>query len=741
MIYLVSKQQDLFKSDKYEKISPADAIEMLSKESILAADTETEGLDPYECRILSIQLGTEKYQIVWDCLSYPLSMLKDLLERPDILYLWHNYAFDSEFLLKESIVQKNFMDTMINERILNNGLNEYELALKACALKYCNYNMDKSARGEIIKLGLTERTIVYSGTDVVYLIPIYNAQLEELKKLDLVDTAKFESKFTIVTGYFKLCGVKLDVNKWKAKMKSDTSKMLSAIDKCNEWVLNYYKEHNGHNGYIEIDYLIDTMFIHPNDKNIPEDLNFQIPNGKVIKTKKVKHEKYGMLFYVTQEIPFGYWNKNHTEFTSYIEKVNAIQLDLFAEATEKFGDKCNIQWGSSQQIIPLFELLGFKLEVFNKRKGTTTKSVGEPVISKQLYKSPLAALYLEFKAAETVCNSYGEKFIKALSKDGRLRGDWRSIGTDTLRMSCKGYVHGQKINMQQLPSDAVTRACFVSEKGNSWISCDMSGQESRIMASLANDKNMIDLLQHGDIHSYVAKVTFKEIPRDCPIEDIKHKFHDLRQKAKYVEFAIAYGGDANTIMQRIGCTQEKAKEIYNAYMDAFPLVRDYQNYCRQALIDNGFILMNNVTKARCFIPDIERLKSIHYQTKTSEFWQEFKVNSELKIEYKWYKKTLDDYARKAINFRIQNRGSGCLKLSLLLFFKYIVEHNLLHKVLFVIGAHDEGNFEAPEDIAPELAKIYQDCVLKGSKPFCPHIDMESDVSYLKDGTLPNYWIH
>ena len=64
------------------------------------------------------------------------------------------------------------------------------------------------------------------------------------------------------------------------------------------------------------------------------------------------------------------------------------------------------------------------------------------------------------------------------------------------------------------------------------------------------------------------------------IEDIKHKFHDLRQKAKYVEFAIAYGGDANTIMQRIGCTQEKAKEIYNAYMDAFPLVRDYQNYCK-----------------------------------------------------------------------------------------------------------------------------------------------------------------
>ena len=32
-------------------------------------------------------------------------------------------------------------------------------------------------------------------------------------------------------------------------------------------------------------------------------------------------------------------------------------------------------------------------------------------------------------------------------------------------------------NMQQLPSDEVTRACFTAMKGNNWCSCDFSAIE------------------------------------------------------------------------------------------------------------------------------------------------------------------------------------------------------------------------------------------------------------------------
>ena len=66
MIYLVSKTQELFKTDLYEKLSPEKALEMLENEEILGADTETEGLNFLTKKILTIQLGNENWQIVWD---------------------------------------------------------------------------------------------------------------------------------------------------------------------------------------------------------------------------------------------------------------------------------------------------------------------------------------------------------------------------------------------------------------------------------------------------------------------------------------------------------------------------------------------------------------------------------------------------------------------------------------------------------------------------------------------------
>ena len=60
--------------------------------------------------------------------------------------------------------------------------------------------------------------------------------------------------------------------------------------------------------------------------------------------------------------------------------------------------------------------------------------------------------------------------------------------------------------MQNLPHDPETRACFTAEKGNKWISCDYSGQESCIIASVSKDEAMIRELSKpkGDIHSLVA---------------------------------------------------------------------------------------------------------------------------------------------------------------------------------------------------------------------------------------------
>lgn len=49
--------------------------------------------------------------------------------------------------------------------------------------------------------------------------------------------------------------------------------------------------------------------------------------------------------------------------------------------------------------------------------------------------------------------------------------------------------------------------------------------------------------QCKDMHSLVAYMAYPNIiPRDTPIEDIKKKYHNIRQEAKKVEFAVNYGG-------------------------------------------------------------------------------------------------------------------------------------------------------------------------------------------------------
>ena len=98
--------------------------------------------------------------------------------------------------------------------------------------------------------------------------------------------------------------------------------------------------------------------------------------------------------------------------------------------------------------------------------------------------------------------------------------------------------------MQQLPRDSETRACFVSESGNKWISEDYQAQESRLLASVTNDSSLLDLYINGcgDLHSLTAYMSYPDkIPRDTKIEDITVKYKSLRQSAKSIEFAIIQG--------------------------------------------------------------------------------------------------------------------------------------------------------------------------------------------------------
>lgn len=644
MIYLVSHNKSLFKTDKYIEATIEQAMSVLLPLKLCQLDTETKGLDCHTKALLTIQLGNKDNQVVidWTTLTpREKQIVKNYLES-DRLFLGWNLMFDLTFLYVQGIYPKHIWDGMIVEQLLYLGYPAQmrEKSLKAAAWNYLNINIDKTVRGKIVNDGLTTEVVIYAAGDVTYIEDIKEKQDIEVEKQGMKLAVELECEFVKSLAYFKYCGVHLDITKWKAKMTKDQAKLDKAISELNAWVVAWDKE-NPHNGYdiqypelkypkYSADYPAEVKrLIKDGYKRFPQE-DLQTPDGKVDAYKKVIKNQFTRI---------------------------DTQGDLFTGFDTE--PKCVINWSSQKQVIPLFELLGINVETFDKKTKQKKKSIEANVLKPQKNDFPIIPIFLEYQEAAKVVSTYGQNWLNAINpKTGRIHADFHSIGTDTARVSSGGGVW--KLNMQNLPHDPETRACFTSEEGNAWLSADYQSQESRIIASVSKDEKMIDLFEHGcgDVHSLVAYMSYPNIiPRDTKIEDIKKLYHNWRQKAKSIEFAINYGGDYNTISKNDGIPVEEAKEIYDNFMEGFPGIKRYQDYCRAAVMRDGYILLNPLTGHRAHIYDAEELKETHNKIQEPgfrEYYQNVRKRNpqdEIVQEVRHYMQRKAASEKQSINYR------------------------------------------------------------------------------------------
>lgn len=679
MIYFVSNRTELFENDVYKCISVEESLGLLEELKIVGLDTETEGFDPYTDALLSLQLGNKDFQVVIDTSTVDVTLYKNFLES-DRTFLGWNLKFDLRFLYRKGIYPKKVYDGYLGEKLLWLGYPSgiHSLSLKAAGEHYLNIELDKTTRGKIHYLGLNAEVIEYGAKDVQYLEDIIILQWRELQKKGLTEAIKVENRFVFPLSYMEYCGIKLDVEKWKAKMKKDQEKYNTALANLNAWVCEHF----------------------PSDKRFTE-------------------------------------------------------VDLQGDLWTGFNTdpKCIINWDSPKQVIPLFKELGFNLEAKDKATGQMKDTIDAKVIEPQKNISDIAPVYLEYKAAAKVVGTYGQNFLDQINPvSGRIHTSYNQMGADTTRITSGGKDKNNKIeyvNLLNLPSDEETRACFVAEKGNKWISIDYSGQETYLMASIANDQAIIKELTEGsgDIHSLTAYMSYPEIPRDIPIKEIKKKYHNLRQEAKGIEFAINYGGDANTIHQNKGIPMEDAIKIYNNYMSGFSGLKKYQDFRRKDWFDKGYILLNPLTGHKAYIYDYDSLLEDKKRMSDTGFWDYYR---EMKKEapgcdtvqmVKHFFKRKSASEKQSINYPIQATGSMCLRYSMIYLWDYITEHHLQEKVKICVAPYDEINLEAPEEMADEIAQVVYNCMVKAGAKFCTRCKLDADISKCKDGSLPTYWVH
>lgn len=608
MIYFVTGQKELFEfpEAKFKCISIEESLQILNPLTIVGLDTETTGTEIWQGKLLTLQLGNKDNQVVIDCLTININYYKSYLES-DRLFIIHNAKFDLRWLYKEHIIIRNVYDTYLAEKILYLGFPPgiISLSLQACCDRYLHIYLDKTIRGKI-HAGMTEEVIIYAANDVVYLEDIMNLQLITIRARNQIGALKIENNFVRVLAYIEFCGIRLDPIKWKAKMDKDTERLRIAEQKLNDWVINYVLEKN------------DSSLIAKN-----YDIN-----------KKGKAAKLPDNIYVV--IP---------------------QPSLFSEFNT--GPKCIINWNSSQQVIKLFEELGFNLLVKDKKTGKMKKSVESKYIELQKDVSSIAPLYLEYSAAFKVVTSFGQNFLDAINPvTKRIHPTFNQM-MDTGRLSCGSGGKGKggktkdddiaeefdeskdtsiqpndkSVNIQQLPATEETRAAFIPADGHMLIDCDYGDQEGHVFTELSNDKEWIAFYNdpnQRDGHSFVAKMCFPKELDGIEEKDVKKERKDLRDLAKKARFCFNYNGQAPTMATNCNIPIDFATEIYNNYFKRFHGIANYFKVQKRDMWNNGYILISKITGLRAYIYDWPILRGIEKRKNSIEnFWDIYKssVNS------------------------------------------------------------------------------------------------------------------
>ena len=674
MKYFVSNNKDiLYEQTHYAVISEDEAIKILMPEPILGLDTETTGFDPFTKKLLSVQLGTFDFQVFIDVHHCDFKKFIPLLEDKNKLFIIQNAKFDLKFLYRYKIVIHNVFDTFLAERLMYLGYPHSfrSASLKSITQNYLGIELDKSPRDLMVFAQITDQIIIYGCNDVKYLIPIYEKQLIALKHKGLTRAIQIENEFVKVLAYVEFCGIQLDVLKWSKRLQSNQKELRVKQDHLNRWV---------------VDNLPESQFVSQN-----------------------------------------------------------LQGDLFTGFDT--SNYCNINWDSPKQVVEFFKFLKFDLIVKDPKTEQYRYSVDASVLIPQRHLSPVVDIYLDYKDLAKNVSTYGQNFIDAINPiTKRIHTQFTQLLV-TGRLSSGGENRdtGESyLNLQNIPANEETRSCFIPTKGYKYIDCDYTAQEDLVFTELSQESKLIefynDTTRKRDGHSFVAKLCFPKELKDIPEEDVKTKFPKLRAIAKTAKFAIHYGGCGMTIAGNLNIPKDEGKRIETAYLNAFPDINKYSKKVKSQMWDRGYILISELTGHKRYIYNYDKLVQLK-NTRDPSFWamfremQQHNPKHDQVLKIKELRKRINSCERAALNAPVQGTSALITKLAGILYFKHLIEKNLLFTVLIPNLIHDEILIEVPESIVEEEAKILQKAMEDAGKVFCKSVTLKAEP------IISESWIH
>jgi DNA polymerase-1 len=341
-----------------------------------------------------------------------------------------------------------------------------------------------------------------------------------------------------------------------------------------------------------------------------------------------------------------------------------IDMELHALSTRIFelcGGQFNI--GSPKQLGEvLFEKL--KLPALKRTGKNKTPSTAYEVLEELAEVHDAPRLILEWRALSKLKGTYIDALPQIVDPEtGRVHTCFNQAVAATGRLSSSDP------NLQNIPIRTELgreiRRAFVADPGHVLISADYSQIELRVLAHLSGDEALVDAFrQNIDIHDRTAERVFgasSGLSR-----------HELRSRAKMINYALLYGKVAATLAKDIGVSRQEAQATIDAYFAGFPSVRAFMDSILDTARASGVV--KTLFGRRRLIPNINN------------------KNGQIRSAAE----------REALNMPIQGTAADILKKAM------IDVHAELPRMAggrarMILTVHDELLFETPEEAAEETA--------------------------------------
>ncbi len=347
--------------------------------------------------------------------------------------------------------------------------------------------------------------------------------------------------------------------------------------------------------------------------------------------------------------------------SKFEKKIQKLEKEVFKISKKEFNIASPKQLG--EIIYNDLKIAGLK----KTKKGSfaTSASVLEDLAFKG---HEFPKLILDWRQVSKLKNTYSDALPEHLNPNTK-----RVHTSFLLAATTTGRLASSDPNLQNIPIKSEDgkdiRKAFTAKKGHLLISADYNQIEMRILADLADVKELKKAFKNKeDIHSLTASQIFNI--------DIKKVNQDHRRKAKAINFGIIYGISQYGLAKQINVSNYEAEEFLNSYFAKFPEIKVYMDntikFCRKS----GYV--NNIFGRR------SHFNGINDKNFNVRNFQE----------------------RAAINAPIQGSASEVMRLAMIRLDKKLSEEkNSNSKMLLQI--HDELIFEIPKKDEKVMTKLIE----------------------------------